>query len=155
MKMEKLKVALGCDHGGFVLKNDVIRAIVDLGYEYVDLGCYDTNSVDYPDYAKKVAEAILQGEAEKGVLLCGTGIGISIAANKIDGIRCAHVTDNFSAQMSAEHNNAQIIAMGGRITTGEDAYLFVKTFLTTKFAGGRHALRVEKIMALENKIEVI
>ncbi len=146
-----MKIAIGCDHGGIVLKNDVIRAVLDLGLDYVDFGCYDNSSVDYPDYAKKVCDAILSGEAQKGVLLCGTGIGISIAANKVNGIRCAHVTDNFSAQMSAEHNNAQIIAMGGRITKGEDAYTFTKTFLTTQFAGGRHAIRVDKIMALENK----
>lgn len=146
-----MKIAIGCDHGGIVLKNDVIRAVLDLGLDYVDFGCYDNSSVDYPDYAKKVCDAILSGEAQKGVLLCGTGIGISIAANKVNGIRCAHVTDNFSAQMSAEHNNAQIIAMGGRITKGEDAYTFTKTFLTTEFAGGRHAMRVDKIMALENK----
>lgn len=146
-----MKIAIGCDHGGIVLKNDVIRAVLDLGLDYVDFGCYDNSSVDYPDYAKKVCDAILSGEAQKGVLLCGTGIGMSIVANKINGIRCAHVTDNFSAQMSAEHNNAQIIAMGGRITKGEDAYTFTKTFLTTQFAGGRHAIRVDKIMALENK----
>ena len=146
-----MKIAIGCDHGGIVLKNDVIRAVLDLGLDYVDFGCYDNSSVDYPDYAKKVCDAILSGEAQKGVLLCGTGIGMSIVANKVNGIRCAHVTDNFSAQMSAEHNNAQIIAMGGRITKGEDAYTFTKTFLTTEFAGGRHAMRVDKIMALENK----
>ena len=146
-----MKVAVGCDHGGLVLKEAVVKAISELGYEAVDYGCYDNSSVDYPDYAEKVCRAILAGDAEKGVLLCGTGIGISIAANKIDGIRCAHVTDNFSAQMSAEHNNAHIIAMGGRITSPEDAYTFTKTFLTTKFAGGRHAMRVDKIMALENK----
>ena len=146
-----MKIAIGCDHGGIVLKNDVIRAVMDLGLDYVDFGCYDNSSVDYPDYAKKVCDAILSGEAQKGVLLCGTGIGMSIVANKVNGIRCAHVTDNFSAQMSAEHNNAQIIAMGGRITKGEDAYTFTKTFLTTEFAGGRHAMRVDKIMALENK----
>ncbi|MBO7156231.1 MAG: ribose 5-phosphate isomerase B [Clostridia bacterium] len=146
-----MKVAIGCDHGGIVLKDSVIKAIVELGMEYVDYGTYDNASVDYPDYAEKVCKAIIAGEAEKGVLLCGTGIGISIAANKVNGIRCAHVTDNFSAQMSAEHNNAQIIAMGGRITKEEDAYTFTKTFLTTEFAGGRHALRVNKIMALENK----
>ncbi len=145
-----MKIAIGCDHGGIVLKNDVLKAIEELGLEALDLGCYTTDSVDYPDYAEKVCKAILNGEAEKGVLLCGTGIGISIAANKVKGIRCAHVTDNFSAQMSAEHNNAQIIAMGGRITKGEDAYTFTKTFLTTEFAGGRHAMRVAKIMALED-----
>ncbi len=144
-----MKVAIGCDHGGFVLKKAVVKAVTDLGHEVLDYGTYDQSSVDYPDYAEKVGRAIASGEAERGVLLCGTGIGISIAANKIKGIRCAHVTDNFSARMSAEHNNAQIISMGGRISSESDAYTFTKTFLQTEFAGGRHALRVDKITALE------
>ena len=127
-----MKIAIGCDHGGIVLKESVIKAITELGYEYEDYGTYDAASVDYPDYAEKVAVAVSEGRADKGVLLCGTGIGISIAANKINGIRCAHVTDAFSAQMAAEHNNANILAMGGRITSPEDAYKFTKIFLTTE-----------------------
>lgn len=146
-----MKIAIGCDHGGIVLKEAVIKAVAELGFDYEDLGTYDTASVDYPDYAEKVADAVASGKADKGVLLCGTGIGISIAANKIDGIRCAHVTDAFSAQMAAEHNNANILAMGGRITSPEDAYEFTKIFLTTPFAGGRHATRVDKIMKLEKR----
>ena len=146
-----MKVAIGCDHGGIVLKNACIRALTDLGFSYVDMGTYDDQSVDYPDYALKVALAVRDGEADKGILLCGTGIGISIAANKVKGIRCAHVTDLFCAQMAAEHNNANIISMGGRITSEEDAYNMVKKFFTTEFAGGRHQKRVDKITAIENE----
>ncbi len=144
-----MTIAIGSDHGGIVLKDAVIRAIRSLGMEYVDYGTFTTDSVDYPDFAEKVAVAVAKGEQDKGVLLCGTGIGISIAANKVHGIRCAHVTDAFSAQMAAEHNNANILAMGGRITSPEDAYEFTRIFLTTPFAGGRHAVRVDKIMRLE------
>ena len=146
-----MKVAIGCDHGGIVLKDACIRALTDLGFSYVDMGTYDDQSVDYPDYALKVALAVKNGEADKGILLCGTGIGISIAANKVKGIRCAHITDIFCAQMAAEHNNANIISMGGRITSEEDAYNMVKKFFTTEFAGGRHQKRVDKITAIENE----
>lgn len=148
-----MKIAIGSDHGGIVLKDAVIRAVSDLGMEYEDYGTFGTESVDYPDYAEKVGRAVAGGKADKGVLLCGTGIGISIAANKIRGIRAAHVTDAFSAKMAAEHNDANILCMGGRITKPEDAYEFTKIFLTTPFAGGRHATRVEKIMRLENADE--
>lgn len=146
-----MKIAIGCDHGGIVLKDACIEALNDLGLEYVDMGTYDTESVDYPDFAEKVAVAVQNGSCEKGILLCGTGIGISIAANKFKGIRCAHITDLFCAQMASEHNNANIISMGGRITTPEDAKEMVKKFFTTSFAEGRHALRVGKITDLENK----
>ncbi len=144
-----MKIAIGCDHGGIVLKDAVIRAITETGMEYVDYGTFTEESVDYPDYAEKVGRAVASGEADRGVLMCGTGIGISIAANKIKGIRCAHVTDAFQAEMCRQHNDANIIAMGGRINSPEDAYEFTKIFLTTPFAGGRHLRRVEKIAALE------
>ncbi len=143
-------IALGCDHGGFILKEACIKAAEELGAKVLDLGTYDTQSVDYPDYALKVALAVKGGEADKGILLCGTGIGISIAANKVKGIRCAHITDKFCAQMAAEHNDANIISMGGRITSAEDAYDMVKIFLSTEFAGGRHANRIQKITDIEN-----
>ena len=146
-----MKIAIGCDHGGIVLKQPCIEKLEELGYEYVDYGTYDESSVDYPDYAAKVAEAVRDGICDKGILLCGTGIGISIAANKFKGIRCAHVTDVFCAQMSAEHNNANIIAMGGRITSPENAKEFLGVFLKTPFAGGRHEKRVQKITDIENK----
>ena len=149
--MNKMKIAIGCDHGGINLKQACIEKIEELGFSYTDFGTYDEKSVDYPDFAAKVAEVILSGEYDKGVLLCGTGIGIGIAANKYKGIRCAHVTDAFCAQMSSEHNNANIISMGGRITTPEQAKEYLGIFLTTPFAGGRHALRVEKITKIEDK----
>ena len=144
-----MKIAIGCDHGGIVLKDAVIRAITDLGMEYEDFGTYTDASVDYPDYAEKVGRSVAAGEADRGVLLCGTGIGISIAANKIKGIRAAHVTDAFQAEMCRAHNDANVLTMGGRVNSPEDAYNFTKIFLTTAFQGGRHLRRVEKISALE------
>ncbi|HIU59928.1 MAG TPA: ribose 5-phosphate isomerase B [Candidatus Stercoripulliclostridium merdigallinarum] len=144
-----MKVAIGCDHGGINLKEAVIKAVTEQGMEYEDFGTYTDESVDYPDYAEKVGRAVASGAADLGVVLCGTGIGISIAANKIKGIRCAHVTDAFQAEMCRQHNDANVLAMGGRITSPEDAYKFTKIFLTTPFAGGRHLRRVEKIAALE------
>lgn len=144
-----MKIGIGCDHGGIVLKPACIDALNELGYKYEDFGTFNTDSVDYPDYAQKVANAVINGDVDKGILLCGTGIGISIAANKVKGIRCAHITDVFSAKASSEHNNANIIAMGGRITTPEDAKQMVIAFFNTPFAGGRHLKRIEKIMNLE------
>lgn len=144
-----MKIGIGCDHGGIVLKDACIDALSELGMEYIDYGTFSNESVDYPDFASKVAKAVLSKEVDKGILLCGTGIGISIAANKFRGIRCAHITDEFSAKMCAEHNDANIIAMGGRITTPCDAKAMVKAFLTTQFAGGRHSLRLDKIKEIE------
>lgn len=144
-----MKIGIGCDHGGIVLKNACIEALNKLGYEYVDFGTYTTDSVDYPDYALKVANAIVNKDLDKGILLCGTGIGISIAANKIKGIRCAHITNVFSAKAAAEHNNANIIAMGGRITTPSEAKELVLAFFGTIFAGGRHQNRIDKITEIE------
>lgn len=146
-----MKIAIGCDHGGIVLKQACIEKIEELGFPYVDFGTYDEQSVDYPVYAAKVAEAVQSGEFEKGVLLCGTGIGIGIVANKFKGIRCAHVTDAFCAEKASEHNNANVISMGGRITSPEQAKEYLGIFLTTPFAGGRHAKRVDMITEIENK----
>lgn len=145
-----MKIAIGCDHGGYNLKKSCIDAVLSLGYEIIDYGTDNAEvSVDYPDFSYKVATAVASGEADKGILLCGTGIGISIAANKVRGIRCAHITDIFSAQMVAEHNNANIIAMGGRISTPEQAKAMTLKFLTTPFAGGRHQKRIDKITEIE------
>lgn len=146
-----MKIAVGCDHGGIVLKDTVINTVQALGHEALDLGTFGTESVDYPDFAEKVAIAVLSGQADKGILMCGTGIGISIAANKFKGIRCAHVTDVFSAQMSAEHNNANMIALGGRITPPETAKEIVAAYLTAVFQGGRHQNRIDKITNIENR----
>ena len=146
-----MKVALGCDHGGIVLKDACLEALKELGFSYIDFGTYDNSSVDYPDFAEKVALSVQKGECDKGILLCGTGIGIGICANKFKGIRCAHITDIFCAQMASEHNNANIISMGGRITSPEDAKAFVIKFFTTEFAGGRHQNRLDKITNIEDK----
>ena len=142
-------LAIGSDHGGFELKNHVMKHLDELGIEYKDYGCYDENSVDYPDIAKAVGEAVASGECERGILICGTGIGISIAANKIKGIRAALCSDVYSAKMTKEHNNANIICMGGRVIGRELAFMIVDTWLGAEFQGGRHQARIDKIHARE------
>lgn len=142
-------IYIGCDHGGFALKQEILKYIKeDLAEEAEDLGCDDTSSVDYPDYAEKVCKKVV-AENAKGILICGTGIGISIAANKIAGIRCALCSEPFSAEMTRRHNNANVLAMGGRTVGSELAKSIVKAFLTTEFEGGRHQKRLDKISALE------
>lgn len=142
-------IYIGCDHGGFALKQEIFKYIKeDLGEEAEDLGCYDTSSVDYPDYAEKVCRKVVSENA-KGILICGTGIGISIAANKIAGIRCALCSEPFSAEMTRRHNNANVLAMGGRTVGTELAKSIVKAFLSAEFEGGRHQKRLDKISALE------
>lgn len=145
-----MKIAIGCDHGGFVLKPAIVDTLKKREIEVIDCGCQG-ESVDYPDYALKVAELVSSGQADKGIVLCGTGIGISIAANKVKGIRAAVCHDEFTAQMCAEHNNANIIALGGRVLGVEKAVKMVEIWLDTEFGGGRHAGRVDKITAIENK----
>ena len=145
-----MKIAIGCDHGGYVLKPAIKELLASRNIEIVDCGC-DGESVDYPDYALKVAELVSQGKVDKGIVLCGTGIGISIAANKVKGIRAAVCHDEFTAQMCSEHNNANIIALGGRVLSVEKAVKMVAIWLDTPFAGGRHDVRVNKIMDIENK----
>ena len=143
-------IAIGSDHGGFELKNHVKKHLLERGIEIKDFGVFTEDSVDYPDCAKPVCEAVVSGECERGILLCGTGIGISIAANKIDGIRAALCSDVFSAKMAKEHNNANIICLGGRVTGRELAFMIVDTFLDAEFLGGRHQQRIDKIHAIEN-----
>ncbi len=139
-------IDLGSDHGGFELKQEIIQYLEENQIEYKDYGCYDTSSVDYPIYAKKVANAILDGEAEKGILICGTGIGISIAANKIKGIRAALCSDCFSAQATREHNDANILCMGGRVVGPGLAVKIADTFLHTEFSNDeRHMRRIRLI----------
>ena len=142
-------IALGCDHGGFQLKQAVMKHLDELGLEYKDYGTYNEESCDYPVYGEAVANAIVKGECDRGIIICGTGIGISIAANKVDGIRAALCSDCFSAQMCREHNNAQILAMGARVLGQGLALKIVDTFLTTEFAGGRHERRVNRLMEIE------
>lgn len=144
-----MKIGLGADHGGFRLKDEIKKHLQKKGYDTVDYGTNSSESVDYPDYAQKVAEALLKGEVERGILVCGTGIGICIAANKVEGIRCASVSDTFSAKMSRAHNNCQMIALGERTIGVSLALELVDAFLSTEFEGERHALRVNKITALD------
>ena len=144
-----MKIAIGSDHGGFVLKNELLKHIQAKGYEIKDFGCYSTASIDYPDVAREVAEAVVKGEYDRGIVVCGTGIGISIAANKIPGIRAALCGDCFSAKASREHNNANILALGERVIGVELAKMITDIWLSTEFEGGRHAGRVDKISGLE------
>ncbi len=143
-------IALGCDHGGLNIKNAVINYLKDKGIEYKDYGCYTSESVDYPVYAYKVASYVAGGEAELGILCCGTGIGISMAANKVKGIRAAVVGNEFSAEMTRRHNDSNILCMGGRVTTEEEAVKYADIFLNTPFEGGRHTKRVDMITDIEN-----
>ena len=139
-------LALGCDHGGYELMQEVKAHLEKRGFEFKDFGCYSTDSVDYPEYAKKVAHAVANGECELGILICGTGIGISIAANKVKGIRAALCADCFSAQATKEHNNANILAMGARTTGPGLALKIVDTFLDTPFSNDeRHIRRINMI----------
>ena len=142
-------IAIGCDHGGLELKNHIVKYLQDKGLEIKDFGVHTEDSVDYPDCARPVCEAIQNGECEKGILLCGTGIGISIAANKFKGIRAALCGNVFSAKMTKEHNNANIICLGGRVTGRELAFMIVDAWLDADFQGGRHANRIAKIHAIE------
>jgi ribose 5-phosphate isomerase B len=144
-------IAIGSDHGGFELKKHVIGHLIEKGIEVKDFGTFTEDSVDYPDCAKPVCKAVLSGEAERGILLCGTGIGISIAANKFDGIRAALCGDVFSAKMAREHNDANIICLGGRVTGRELAFMIVDTWLEAEHLGGRHADRIAKIHAIEKE----
>ena len=145
-----MKIALGCDHGGLEHKNAIADYLKENGFEVVDFGIYEQVSVDYPDIAKKVCESIQKNECERGILVCGTGIGISIAANKIKGIRAAVCGDIYSAAMTKRHNNANVITLGGRVVGEDVAIEIVKAWLTNEFEGGRHQNRIDKITNLEN-----
>ncbi|MBQ3664032.1 MAG: ribose 5-phosphate isomerase B [Clostridia bacterium] len=141
-----MKIALACDHGGYLLKNEIISKLKEAGFEVEDFGCYSTESVDYPDYAFPAAEAVAAGKADRCIVICTTGIGVSICANKVKGIRCALCTSEFQAEMTRRHNNANALAMGAKTVSAETAWNIVKTFLETEFEGGRHERRVQKIM---------
>ncbi|MGN1137903.1 MAG: ribose 5-phosphate isomerase B [Ruminococcus sp.] len=145
-------IALGCDHGGLNLKNAIIKYLEEKNIEYKDFGCYTEDSVDYPTIAYPVATAVANGEFQSGILCCGTGIGISIAANKVKGIRAAVVSNEFGAEMTRRHNNANILCMGGRVTSEEDAVKFADIFLNTPFSSDeeRHTRRVQMLADIEN-----
>lgn len=144
-------IAIGNDHGGLELKNEITKYLKEKGYEYKDFGTCDCNSVDYPDYGLAVAEAVKSGDCEKGIIICGTGLGISMAANKVPGIRAAVCTDCYMARMSREHNNANVLALGERVVGAGLALEILETWLKAEFQGGRHKTRVDKISAIETK----
>ena len=143
--------AIGSDHGGYALKQEIMKHLTERGIEYRDYGTFSTDSCDYPDYGEAVGRAVASGECERGIVVGGTGIGISIAANKVHGVRCALCGDCFSAQMAREHNDANVLALGARVLGPGLALKIVDTFLDAEFQGGRHARRVAKITALEDK----
>lgn len=147
--MNSLKLALGSDHGGFKLKTEIKTMLQEKGYEFKDFGTFSEESVDYPDIAREVAGAVRDGLFDRGILICGTGIGIGIAANKMPGIRAALCHDTFSARASREHNDTNILTMGERVIGPGLAKDIVKIWLETEFAGGRHARRIEKIAGME------
>lgn len=144
-----MKVALGCDHRGLELKQKLIPFLVEAGYEYEDFGCYDLTPVDYPDITEKVCREVVAGKFNYGILICSTGIGMSIAANKIKGIRAALCFDIFTSIRARQHNNANVLVLGGEVVGQAIALEITKTFLATKFEGGRHLRRLEKVHYLE------
>ena len=144
-----MKVSLGCDHGGFALKEHVKSWLESQGYEVLDCGCNSTDSVDYPVFGRAAAEAVADGRCERGIVVCTTGIGISISANKVKGIRCALCSEPLSAEMTRRHNDANMLAMGGGLIGANMADRIVEVFLTTAFEGGRHQRRVDLISAIE------
>jgi len=148
-----LKVAVGCDHGGLEHKDAIVKHLRERNIEVLDFGIYEAVSVDYPKIAVKVANSIVAGEAELGILVCGTGIGMSLAANKINGIRAAACSEHFSAKYTRLHNNSNILCLGGRVIGVGTAIELVDLFLDTEFEGGRHQRRVDMITELENKKE--
>lgn len=142
-------IAIGCDHGGLNIKNAVAEYLKSKNVEFVDFGTYTADSVDYPEYAYKVAKAVSTGECERGIICCGTGIGVCMVANKVKGVRAATVTNEFCAEMTRRHNNANVLCMGGRVVDESVAVKLADIFLNTEFDGGRHTRRVEKIMEIE------
>ena len=144
------KIAIACDHGGYELKKDIIKHLNARGFEIVDFGCDSVASVDYPDYALPASQAVAKGECDLGILICGTGIGMSLCANKVKGIRAACCSDTFSARMTRMHNNSNILCFGARVVGLGLATDMVDLFLDTEFEGERHNQRIEKMMAIEN-----
>jgi len=144
-------IAIGCDHGGFALKQEILKLLDEKELPYRDFGTYTDESCDYPIYGEAAAWAVASGECEKGLLFCGTGIGISLAANKVKGIRCVVCSDCFSAEMSRRHNDANMLALGGRVVGPGLARKIVELWLETPFEGGRHQRRVDQVMEIENK----
>ncbi len=146
-----MKIAIGSDHGGYDLKEQVKTWLQEMGHEVEDFGCHSKESCDYPDFGAAAARAVASGQCEKGVVICTTGIGISMTANKVKGIRCALCGDPWSAEMTRRHNDANMLAMGAGVVGPQLARQILEAFLTHDFEGGRHQRRVDKLMALENQ----
>jgi len=146
-----MKIALGCDHGGYAMKEDIKKQLEGLGHEVKDCGTYSTESCDYPIFGEAAARAVASGECEYGIVVCTTGIGISIAANKVKGIRACCCSDSFSCEYTRRHNDANALCMGGRVVGPGLACQLVDLFLNTEFEGGRHEKRIAKLMAIENR----
>ena len=145
-----MKIAIGCDHGGLEHKDAIVAHLKERGFEVKDSGIYENHSVDYPDIAVKVCADITSGECERGILVCGTGIGMSLAANKVKGIRAAAVSEHFSAKYTRLHNDSNVLCLGGRVIGVGTALELVDLFVDTEFEGGRHENRGNKVMAIEN-----
>jgi ribose 5-phosphate isomerase B len=146
-----MRIALGADHAGYQLKDQIKQHLQQQGVEVRDEGTSSPESVDYPDYARAVAHDVSERRSDLGILVCGSGIGMAITANKVDGIRAANVSTEYEAQVSREHNNANVLTLGARIISSDEAFRIVDKWLTTQFAAGRHERRVEKIMAIEKE----
>lgn len=147
-----MKIAIGCDHGAFDLKNAVVKHLQGKGYEVCDFGCYSLDSCDYPDFAAPAAQAVVSGECEKGIVLCTTGIGVSITANKVNGVRCALLSDVMSARLTREHNDTNMMAIGAGVVGQMLALEILDTWLGTEFSHNeRHQRRIDKVMALEKR----
>lgn len=149
-----MKIAIGCDHAGFGLKEEIIALLQNLGVDYTDCGTDSAESVDYPDFGRKVAELVSAGSIEKGILICGTGLGMSMVANKYPNVRAALCNDMFTAKMSRLHNDANILVIGGRIVGRDLAYEIVETWLSTLFGGERHLKRIRKIKEIEEDLNL-
>lgn len=144
-------IAIACDHAGLSLKDEIIKHLTEKNLKVKDFGTFDTNSCDYPDFAYPASKSVAMGECEKGILVCGTGVGMSMCANKVKGVRCALCGDCFSAQATRQHNDANMLALGARVTGAGLALKIVDTFLETPFEGGRHQRRIDKISDIETK----
>lgn len=146
-----MKISMGSDHGAFAMKEHLKQYLTEQGHQVVDCGTYSTDSCDYADFAKAAAQLVASGDCDRGIVMCTTGVGISIAANKVRGIRCALCSEPYSAEMTRRHNDANMLAMGGALIGPNMADRIVDVFLSTEFEGGRHERRVGKIMAIENE----
>ncbi len=147
-----MKIAIGCDHAGLSMKNDIVPILEELNIEWEDLGTKNEESCDYPDFGEKVSERVSSGSVDKGILVCGSGIGMSIVANKFPGVRAALCSEDYSAKMSRLHNDANILVLPGRIIDVDTARNIIKVWCTTDFEGGRHQLRLDKISSIEKRL---